>query len=85
MLQTTKTAISLKTSLFDETNKLAKNLHISRSQLFTLALEDFLKRLKNQQLLEQFNKAYEGGLDHEEKKTLAAFKEKRARSIEEEW
>ena len=61
-----KTAISLDEDLFHEVNKLAQDLHISRSRLFTLAVRDFLQRQENKKFLTQLNKAYEDFPDPEE-------------------
>ena len=43
-----KTAISLEKNLFNQVNKLANDLHVSRSKLFTLAVKYYLKKLKIQ-------------------------------------
>jgi metal-responsive CopG/Arc/MetJ family transcriptional regulator len=56
-MATVKTAISLEDSLFKEVEALAKKMKVSRSRLFALALEEFLRRHQNQQLLEQLNAA----------------------------
>ena len=58
-----KTAISIKDSLFEEVDSLAKSLHVSRSKLFVMAVEEFIHRHRNQQLLEQINQAYDDGVD----------------------
>lgn len=54
----TKTAISIEQSLFDEVGALAKELVIPRSQLFALAIKDYLKTYRNKQMLAQLNRAY---------------------------
>ena len=46
-----KTAISLDEELFLKVNNLANNLHISRSKVFTLAVQDYVKKQENQALL----------------------------------
>ena len=53
-----KTAISLEKNLFDQVNKLAHNMHISRSRLFSIAIKDFLKKQESKELLAQINNAY---------------------------
>ncbi len=53
-----KTAISIEKPIFEQINILAKNLKISRSRLFALAVEEFMQRHKNTELLETLNKVY---------------------------
>jgi hypothetical protein len=71
-MATVKTAISLEDSLFKEVEALAKKMKVSRSRLFALALEEFLRRHQNQQLLEQLNAAYDDAPDPEEEPARAA-------------
>ncbi len=54
-----KTAISLPRPLFQQVDTLAREMNISRSRLFVLAVEDFVRRYQNQRLLEQINAAYD--------------------------
>lgn len=54
-----KTVISLQEALFEQAEALANELKISRSRLFSLALENFIRRSCNQQLLEKLDTAYE--------------------------
>lgn len=54
-----KTAISLNESLFEQVNDLARELQISRSYLFARAVEEFIQRYENRQLLEALNAAYD--------------------------
>ena len=53
-----KTAISLDEDLFNEVDKMAQKMKISRSKLFVIAIRDFLKKSENQALLEKLNAAY---------------------------
>ena len=55
-----KTAISLQRPLFEQVDALAQELQISRSRLFVLAVEAFIRRYQNRQLLEAINEAYQG-------------------------
>lgn len=52
-----KTAISLQEELCEQTEQVARELHISRSRLVALALKEFLQRYENQRLIEQINAA----------------------------
>ena len=58
-----KTAISMQKSLFEEVDVLAKKMDISRSRLFVLAVEDFIKRYQNRQLLKAINDAHDDASD----------------------
>ena len=54
-----KTAISLQQPLFDQVEALAREMQVSRSRLFVLAMEEFIERYQNQRLLKEINAAYE--------------------------
>ncbi len=43
-----KTAISLDEELLIKVNRIASDLHVSRSKVFTLAVKDYLKKQENQ-------------------------------------
>ena len=58
-MQKMKTAISIDETLFEQVNKLADELNVSRSRLFVMAVEAFIKRHENQALLNQINRAYD--------------------------
>ncbi len=61
-----KTAISLEQALFEELDSLAAHLDLPRSRLVALALEQFLRRHENEQLLEQLNSVYQDAPDDSE-------------------
>ncbi len=50
-----KTAISLPNSVYEEADSLAAKLHLSRSQLYVLALEQFIKGHREQDLTAQLD------------------------------
>ena len=79
-----KTAISLDAELFEMVNKLAGQLRISRSRLFTVVVLDYLKKLENQSLLAQLNSAYSGGFDPEELAVSKAMKSKHRKKLGQE-
>lgn len=54
-MHTVKTAISLDPCLHEAGDALAKELHISRSRLVALALEAFIERHRNQQMMERLD------------------------------
>ena len=61
-----KTAISLDEEIYQEVERLARELNVSRSRLVALALEDFLRRHQNQKLLREINAAYDETLREED-------------------
>ena len=69
-MTTVKTAISLPASLFEQAETLAGEMQISHSFLIEIALEEFIRRRENQQLLEKINAACEAPLSEEEQVLL---------------
>jgi metal-responsive CopG/Arc/MetJ family transcriptional regulator len=53
-----KTAISLPDSVFEEAEVLAQNLGLSRSELYTKALQAYLKKYNRSQILLKLNQIY---------------------------
>ena len=79
-----KTAISLDEELFNKVNKLASDMHVSRSRLFTIAVKDYLKKQENQSLLAQLNEAYSDYPDDEEKKVSQSMRAEHSKIIKQE-
>lgn len=69
-MATIKTAISIPDSLYNQAESLANDMKISRSKLFSLAIEEYLRQHRNQQLLQSINEAYTDGLDRSEELML---------------
>jgi 7-keto-8-aminopelargonate synthetase-like enzyme len=65
-MQMVKTDISMQDALYEQASRLAGEMQISQEELFNLAIEDYLRRSKNQKLLQSVNEAYEDGLDEAE-------------------
>jgi len=84
MATSVKTAISIQKELFQEVNKLAEELHVSRSRLFVLAVRDFIKKNENKKIISQINKAYGDYADSNEESLQNAMRQKQARNIERE-
>ncbi|HEY6661062.1 MAG TPA: hypothetical protein VI031_07970 [Pyrinomonadaceae bacterium] len=80
-----KTAISLQESLFEQVDILAQEMKVSRSRLFVLALEEYVRRHQNRQLLEQINKAYQNSPDASERKRLRKTQRLHRKVVEGEW
>ena len=81
-----KTAISIDDRLLEATVDIAQELDIPRSQVVSLALEDFIRRYRNKQLLEQINDAYSDSPNSDESGTMEIIDSYRRKSGEhEEW
>lgn len=80
-----KTAISIDKSLFTQANILARKLKVSRSRLFVLALEDFIREQENRELLAKINAVYENESDESEKTLRRKVRKSHRRLIEGEW
>jgi len=57
-------------SLYEQASNLAQEMQISPSDLFSIAIEDYLHRHHSQKLLQSINDAYADGLDENEQATL---------------
>ena len=79
-----KTAISLDEELFNKVDKLAHKLHVSRSRVFSVAVQDYLKKQENKALLAQLNEAYSDQPSDEEKKVSKTAKAKHRKIVEQE-
>jgi hypothetical protein len=66
-----KTAISVPDPLFEEGERLAAELRISRSALYTRALRELLLRLRSDEIRESYDRAY-GDADPELERALRA-------------
>jgi metal-responsive CopG/Arc/MetJ family transcriptional regulator len=80
-----KTAISLQKSLFEQVEALAREMKVSRSRLFVLALEDYLRRYQNLQLLERINQAYHDAPDAADQKRLRKLRRQHRKVVEDTW
>jgi len=85
-MATVKTAISLQESLFEQAEVLAAQMNVSRSRLIAIALEEFIRRHHNRQLLEKINAAY-GEIPHapEEATPLDGMTQHHKSIVEGEW
>ena len=53
-----KIAISIPDKIFRKVDAAAKEYNYSRSELFTLAVKEFLEKIKSKKLLEAINESY---------------------------
>jgi metal-responsive CopG/Arc/MetJ family transcriptional regulator len=70
-----KTAISVPDHIFGEVDKLARENKTLRSQIFYMAIEEYLKKIKARKLLEALNSVYADEAPAEEKLLRAKTKE----------
>ncbi len=85
MATTIKTAISIQKTLFDQAENLAQQLNMSRSHLFGLAIETFIKSHQNQILLDEINQAYTDQPDSNEIIRLSKMRKSHRNLVEHEW
>jgi metal-responsive CopG/Arc/MetJ family transcriptional regulator len=82
---TVKTAISVDGGLFRQAEGLARRMKISRSRLFAAAMEEFIERRRNQELLHAINAAYEGGAAPGESKLRRSMRRHHRRLVRGQW
>jgi metal-responsive CopG/Arc/MetJ family transcriptional regulator len=80
-----KTAVSIDRSLFEQAERIAREMKVSRSSLFALALRDFIRHHQNAELLQRINEAYEDVPDAEEQERLRKMRRKQRKMVEGEW
>jgi metal-responsive CopG/Arc/MetJ family transcriptional regulator len=79
-----KTAVSIKESLFKEAETLAKKLEISRSKLFAVALENFIRQQENRELLKKINEVHNQVFSPDEESYKKQIRDYHRRSLEDE-
>ena len=80
-----KTAISLDKSLYEQIDTVAHKLKVSRSRLFAMALEDFLRRLENEQLLQEINRTCQDEPDQAQQTLRQGMRRFHRKIVEGEW
>lgn len=80
-----KTTISIEEPLFERANTLARQLHLSRSQLIARALDELLKRHENRRLLDAINSALEGEPDTAEEEHMHQMRKAQRRHDVGQW
>jgi metal-responsive CopG/Arc/MetJ family transcriptional regulator len=82
---TVKTAISMQRPLFDHVERLARKMKISRSRVFALAVEEYIRRREAVELLDRINRAYDDEPTLEEKQLAPGRRRRHRRLVEGEW
>lgn len=80
-----KTAISIREPLLQEVDTLARQMNVPRSQLFVMAVEEFIQQHRNRQLLEQINQAYVNEPDSVERDHVSHMKLRHRQIVEGQW
>jgi len=84
MAPSVKTAISIQEELFKKVNQLASELHVSRSKLFGMAVQDFINKKESQNLLSQINNAFSDHPNPEDVDIQTSMRKKQAKQLERE-
>jgi len=84
-MQAIKTAISIEKNLFDQADRIARTMKVSRSKLFVIALQDFIEHQKNREMLAQINAAYDDEPDATEQLLRKKVRRQHRRIVEGEW
>ena len=79
-----KIAISVPDEMFKEIEQVTKECDCSRSQVFVMAVREFLERRKSKKLLEALNETYKETETREEVKVRRQAKAYHARKIQRE-
>ena len=80
-----KTAISIEESLLLEADRLAGQMGLSRSRLFSLALRQYLRDRRVEELTDQLNQVYTKEQDSPERRVAKKMKAKFRATIKESW
>ncbi len=80
-----KTAISIDDGLLQEADETARLMGLSRSRLFSVAVGDFLKRQREEQMLHRLNEVYASAMQPAEKRFLNRIRAKVRRTVKERW
>ena len=82
---TMKTAISIDDGLLQEADKTAQSMGLSRSRLFAVAVGEFLKRHREEQMLHRLNEVYSDGLEAQDDRLLKSIKGTVRGTLKERW
>ncbi len=83
--QSIRTHVLIPNGLFEQAEKLARKMKVSRSRLFVIALEEYIQRRRNRELLEQINAAYADEPDAEEEAWRRKARSEHRRLVKGEW
>ncbi len=84
-MPTIKTAISIDEHVFRQAEEVACLLKVSRSRAFALAMEDFARRQKSEQITRQLNETYANEAENEDREIVRQMRPTHRRLAEAEW
>lgn len=67
--------------IIEHANALADELGMSRQQFYLTALVEFVEKIENERLTQEYNEAYSGGMEDAEKELLRDVKEYHRRRL----
>ena len=83
---TVKTSISLSRSLVENVESLARELNISRNQLLSIAIQEFIERQETKRMVAAINEAYKDLPDEEDRAIQREIQEYHRKLMrDEEW
>jgi metal-responsive CopG/Arc/MetJ family transcriptional regulator len=80
-----KTAISIEDEILREADETARQMGVSRSRLFALAVSDFLQRHRQERMLVRLNEVYANETEPAEKRLLKGIKAKVRPTVKDRW
>ena len=80
-----RTAISIPEPLFEQVKELAEKSQISRSRLFVLAVEEYIRQVENQELLQAINAAYDEPPSPDEEVHRERMRQKHRQQVKGQW
>ena len=80
-----KTGISVDRDLLEQVTSLAQTLHVSRSELFSIAVRDYLKQHENTLIFDRLNEVYSAGSDPDDERVLAGMRRLYTDTVEHDW
>ena len=84
-MRTMKTAISLEDELLLKADRTARQMGVSRSRLFSLALEAYLRKRRNRETVAQLNRVSAPDPSPEVRRTVAGMRKRFRSTIRESW
>jgi antitoxin MazE6 len=84
-MPTTKTAISLDSELFERADSVANELNIPRSRLIAMALDQFIERHRNRQILAALDAAHTDGASQDGIDLAQARRRRHRAQVEGSW
>ena len=80
-----KTAVSLGDELLEQTDRLARQMKVSRSRLISRALQAYLDQRRQQQIIHQLNRVYAGKPEAADAGVTKKMKAKFRSTVRERW